>query len=151
MAQGNLQQNRRVSDDFAMIARSMFDAFNQRDLGRAVANVAKDAELFSMAEGAMYAGPDGFRRYYEHWIRAFPDGTISITNIVASGDLVAVEYTGRGTQTGPLAAATGDIAPTNRPVELNLCDFMQFRTNLVVRVRSYFDAMSLWRQLGLTR
>lgn len=150
MGQENLQ-NRRASDDLTMIARSMLDAFNRRDVGRAVANVAKDAELLSIAEGTTYAGPDGYRRFFEHWLRAFPDGMVTITNIVAGGDLVAVEYTGRGTQTGPLATPNGDIAATNRPVELYLCDVMQFRGNLIVRARSYFDGMSLWRQLGLIR
>lgn len=151
MAQRAITQYRRASDDAAKIVREMFDAFNERDLERAVKNVAPEAQFFSIPEGSSYAGPNGMQAYYEHWIRAFPDGVVAITNLVAGADMVAIEYTGRGTHRGPLPTATGEVAATNRPVELYLCDVLQFRDGLLIRGRTYFDSLSLWRQLGLAR
>ena len=83
------------------------------------------------------------------WADGFPDGRVEITNVVDGGDMVAIEYTGRGSQTGALASAQGEIPPTGRSVELQLCDVLEFEDGKVVRVRSYFDSGSLMAQLGL--
>lgn len=66
-----------------------------------------------------------------------------------NGDSVVVELTGRGTQTGTLVTPMGDIPPTERPVELSLCDVYEIRNGKVRSSRSYFDSASLLGRLGV--
>ncbi len=70
--------------------------------------------------------------------------------MVASGDTVVVEFTGRGTHTGTLVTSMGDIPATGKSVTLKLCDVLEFRDEMLVRQRSYFDSGSMMAQLGLT-
>ena len=69
--------------------------------------------------------------------------------MIASGDTVVVEFTGRGTHSGTLKTSMGDIPPTGKSVTLKLCDVTEYRDGLVVRQRSYFDTGSMMAQLGL--
>jgi len=44
----------------------------------------------------------------------------------------------------------GDISATGKSLTLKLCDVLEFRDDLLVRQRSYFDSGSMMAQLGLT-
>jgi len=136
--------------DIGAIARSIYEAFNQRDLDRAVSVVADECEYTELGLGQTYRGPDGLRANLAGWIAAFPDAQIEITNAVVQGDMVTIEYTGRGTNTGPFVGPDGaPTGPTGRRAETKLCDVLHFRGGKLVRGRSYLDGATIWRQLGL--
>ncbi|MBI2394555.1 MAG: ester cyclase [Deltaproteobacteria bacterium] len=138
--------------DIASIARSLYDNFNQRDLDKAVSIIATECEFQEMPTGQKFRGPEGVRQDLQMWLKAFPDGKCNITNVIANGDLVAVEFTGVGTQNGPLTGPDGkEIAATGRRAEIPFCDVHQIRNGKVVRVRSYYDQGSMMRQLGLMK
>jgi len=82
---------------------------------------------------------------------AFPDGTVEITNVIAAGDWVVVEFTNRGTNTGPLRSAVGEFPPTNRRIEVPYCSVMQIQNGKVMSGRDYYDARTILHQLGLTQ
>ena len=63
----------------------------------------------------------GYRNDYERWRAAFPDGRVTITNVIAEDDWVVVEFTNSGTNTGSLRTAVGDFPPTNRKIEVSYC------------------------------
>ncbi len=69
--------------------------------------------------------------------------------MVAAGDTVVVEFTGRGTHTGPLVTSMGEIPATGRSLTLKLCDVLEFRDGMVTMQRTYFDTGSMMVQLGL--
>ena len=83
------------------------------------------------------------------WVSGFPDGKVTVDRLIASGDDVVVEYTGRGTHTETLSTGMGDIPATGRSVTLQLCDVMEFKDGKVYRQRTYFDTGSMMAQLGL--
>lgn len=138
-----------VARDNVSTARAFPEAWNERDFDRMAELMADHGEIVFVGSGQRFAGRDGVQQFAAMWADAFPDGHVEITNVVDGGDWVVIEYTGRGTQTGPLALPTGSIPPTGRSVELQLCDVFQFRNGQVDRVRSYFDSGSLLTQLGL--
>ena len=117
------------------------------DLGASV--IADDCEFIDVPRGEVQRGPDGYRHDYERWRTAFPDGTVEITNVIAEGDWVVVEFTNSGTNTGPLRTAIGDFPPTNRKIELPYCSIMQIKNGKVVGGRDYYDVSTILRQLGL--
>ena len=132
-----------------VIARVIYDGFNNRLLEDASQWVSEDCEWIDVPSGRVFRGPNGFLEFERSWIRAFPDGNIEITNMIASHDLVATEFIGRGTQDGPLITATGEtIEPSGNAVELRLLEVTQYLGGQIVRARLYYDSLSLLRQIG---
>ena len=132
------------------IARRFYDGWNDRAFDEMAEHVTDDAELVVVGTGDVFRGKDGSRAYNQNWADGFPDGRITIDNMVASGDTVVVEFTGRGTHTGTLATSMGDIPATGKSLTLKLCDVLEFRDGMLVRQRTYFDSGSMMAQLGLT-
>ena len=136
--------------DNASLARRLYEVFNERDFDKLADYTAAHATITIIGSGDTYKGPGGARKYNMMWAEAFPDGKITIDNIVAAGDYVVVEFTGRGTHTGTLAGPAGSIPATGRAVTLKLCDVLQISQGMVTAQRTYFDSASLLAQLGVT-
>jgi steroid delta-isomerase-like uncharacterized protein len=135
--------------DNTEIVERFFRAINDHDPDAAAALVAEDSEFVEYATGQTYRGPDGVRANYKFWIGAFPDGQVEIRNLIDGGDKVLVEYTGRGTNTGPMMTEHGEMPPTGRSVTLEFCDVVEIKGDKMAGGRSYFDTGSMMRQLGL--
>ncbi len=136
--------------DNVSLARSLYEAFNERDFNRLADNSTPDTKVTIVGSGDTFKGPEGARKYTMMWAEAFPDGAITIDNVVTAGDVVVVELTGRGTHTGRLAAPAGSVPPTGRSVTLQMCDVLEFCDGTVRSLRTYFDSSSLLSQLGVT-
>ena len=135
--------------DNADLARRLYEAWNERNFDEAAEATAPDAILTVVGSGDTYEGVEGAREYNEMWASGFPDGKVTVDRLIASGDHVVVEYTGRGNHTETLSTSMGDIPATGRSVTLQLCDVMEFKDGKVVRQRTYFDTGSMMAQLGL--
>jgi steroid delta-isomerase-like uncharacterized protein len=131
------------------IVRTFYDAWNAREFERSAELMADDGELVMVGSGRTFRGPDGVIEFSRMWADAFPDGKVTIEKIIASGDTIAVEYTGRGTHTGTLASPMGDIEATGKSVTLQLCDVYELSGGKVRSNRQYFDSASLMTQLGI--
>ena len=134
--------------DNVKIAKDTYEAWNNRDFD-VFSEVMANGVLIIAGSGDRFEGRDGARQFAEMWANGFPDGRVEIDNVVDGGDQIVVEFTGRGTHTGPLAGPMGTIAATNRSVTLKLCDVWQFEGGAVKRNTTYFDTGSLMTQLGL--
>ena len=67
--------------------------------------------------------------------------------MLESGDWVTVEFTVRGTNTGPFMGPEGELPPSNQAVELQSCDVLHVENGQVTGGRSYFDLNTVTRQL----
>ncbi len=132
--------------DNAAIIREAHKAWNEKDMDRYASLATSDARMTNVPFGVKL----GFREYGEGWAKAFPDGKIELANIVAQGDLVMTEFTGRGTHTGVLKAPSGEIAPTGRRVEVSCVEVYKLRNGKVSEGRLYFDAATMLAQLGIS-
>lgn len=138
------------AQDNLHVARKIYEAFNSRDVDQAMAQVTDDLEVVNVAFGQTFRGREGLRTFMEGWTTSFPDARVEVTSMIASEEgAVVTEFTGRGTHTGTLKTPTGDITPTHRKAEGRYCEVMEFRDGKVARLRSYFDAATMMRQLGL--
>ncbi len=133
----------------AETARRIYEAWNQRDFD-GFADALANGEFLIMGSGERLAGREGAMEFAHRWANGFPDGRVTIDSVVESGDTVVVEFTGRGTHTGPLVTPMGEIPATGRTIELKLCDVSTFAADGTVKtLRTYFDTGSLMTQLGL--
>jgi steroid delta-isomerase-like uncharacterized protein len=136
--------------DNAQLVRDMFEAWNNRDFDFIVEATTSDVVLTDAGSGETFRGRDGVLGYNKMWADAFPDGKITVDRVIAAGDTVVVEYTGRGTHTAPLVSSGGTIPATGRSVTLHFCDVNEFKDDKVHKTVSYGDSGSFMAQLGLT-
>ena len=115
------------AQDNATLARTLYDAFNARDFDRAASAMTEDGELLNVPLGVTFQGHEGAKQFQQGWAMAFPDSKVEVTNLVATDDQVVVEFTGRGTHTGPLHGPAGAIPATGRKLELHFVDVHQIR------------------------
>ena len=135
--------------DNESLARRLYEAWNERNFDEAAAAAAPDGTITIVGPGDTFRGPEGSRQFSEMWAAGFPDGAVTVDRVIASGDHVVVEYTGRGTHTGTLATGMGDIPATGRSMTLEMCDVIEFKDGKVQSQRTYFDTGSMMAQLGL--
>lgn len=137
-----------IVDNIA-VAKTFHEAWDERDPDKGASIIADDCVFVDVPRGEKQIGPDGYRKDYERWRAAFPDGRVKITNVITQGDWVVIEFTNSGTNTGALKSAIGEFPPTNRKVDVLYCSVMQIKYGKVVSGRDYYDVSSILRQLGL--
>jgi predicted ester cyclase len=83
-------------------------------------------------------------------VEAFPDLHIEVTQRIAQGDFVVVNYTMIGTSEGPLTLPTGQTVPaTGKKVVVPVSKTLEFDNGKLVRQVNYYDRLALMTQLGL--
>lgn len=108
---------------------------------------------FEVPYSADFVGHGG-RRTFTHadgmaeargWREAFPDLKITIDKQVAEGDLVAVRWTARGTNTG----AGNGIPATGRAVQMSGTTLFRMEDGRIAEEWTCADSLGLMKQLGL--
>lgn len=130
------------------IARFTAECFNTREFRATIPYLSDQLEWIEVPNGRVFRGPEGAIEEYEAWARAFPDGKVEVTNMVAQGDKVVVEMIVTGTNTGPMLGPDGtELPPSGKRTVLGMCDVMDFKDGQVVGGRGYFDLDTVKRQL----
>jgi steroid delta-isomerase-like uncharacterized protein len=129
------------------IVQRVYDAFNARDIPLLASLFDDDCETTDMGTRRTYRGFDGFMEWVKPFADAMPDSTATPGLTVASGDWVATEHVGRGTQTGAFAMGGGEIPASNKKVEIRFAEFFRLRDGKIVEFRAYWDSASVWHQM----
>ncbi len=95
-------------------------------------------------------GIDDVLTIWKGWAAAFPDSKATFGEAHVSGNTVILELTWRGTHTGPLRTASGEIPATGKPMEIRACQIIEVADGKTKQVRQYFDLATLMTQLGVT-
>ena len=143
-----------TAQDNIVLAQSLLDLYNSHQsdsawLDKSVAAFAADSELIDVPSGRMLPGAEGYKQLVLFFAEAFPGSWVELINAFATEDQVVLEFTGRGTNTGPLHLLTGDVPATGRSAELRFCEVAQMRNGKIVSLHVYYDQMTLLQQLGL--
>lgn len=88
-------------------------------------------------------GPAGVKRHIEAILRAFPDLHVSIDDMVAEGDRVAVRATWQGTHLGEFQT----LQPTERHVSFSGMVLWRIVDDKIADRWAYIDTGTLFRQL----
>jgi predicted ester cyclase len=91
-------------------------------------------------------GADGWKASIAHLRSVFTDLTVTIEDIVISGDMAAVRSVTQGVHTGELLG----IPATGRRVEFRAADFHRIEAGRIVQTWHLEDYFSLLSQLGAT-
>lgn len=142
-----------AQDNLAMV-HSLLDLYNSHQsdpkwLEKSGAAFAADSTFTNVPLGATLPGAEGYKQYVMFFAEAFPGSQVELINIFATEDQVVTEFTGRGTNTGPLHTPTGDVPATGHSAELRHCIVLQIKNGKIVSFCAYYDTMTLLQQLGL--
>lgn len=135
--------------DNTRVAEQYMEALNEYDLARVSGYLHED---FQFQDPATPEPLDEttFQAYMQGLWASYPDMTFEITQTIAQGDYVVVNYICTGTNSGPMTTPTGGTAPaTGRTFTLPASSTLEFKDGKIVREQGYLDLMTLLAQLGL--
>ena len=89
-------------------------------------------------------GHAGARQHYNTYVTAFPDCQVSIDDMVAEGDKVAIRFTATGTHRGELAG----IAPSGKKMNVSGNLTVRITDGMVVEDYNVWDTLKLAQQIG---
>jgi steroid delta-isomerase-like uncharacterized protein len=126
------------------LAYEHFAAESAHDTPRTLATLADDIMYRVVASGAIVHGKEAVSKYYDVWWTAFPDVSIEIKRIVASGEWVIAENVATATHLGPWLG----IPPTGKRTVQSLCAVIRCRGGLMAEETVYYDQLERIRQIG---
>lgn len=98
--------------------------------------------------GHVPGGPknsEGFIQHTKFYNLAFTDRSITVDDIVAEGDKVIAQIIWSGTHTGDFQG----LPPTGKRIEITAFIIERFQDGKSVEHKSFFDQLTMMRQLGL--
>lgn len=114
--------------DNAAIARTFYDdVWNKRREATIDALIAPD--LVGTMEGQDVMSPAEFKAQWRELTGAFPDLRMTVDDVIADGDKVAVRWQVSGTHSGPFAG----LAPTREQLSARGITWLEFRDGRIVR------------------
>jgi steroid delta-isomerase-like uncharacterized protein len=127
--------------------QAFLDAFARHDIDAAIAladpQVSVTVHPFGLHEG----GADVLRTVLADLVRAFPDLVISVSRVIATGDVVTALFKAEGTQTADYAGAI------NQEKHLDIDQAWRFviTDGLIAGVDAYWCQAQLYRRLAVKR
>ena len=125
--------------------RTLFEALNERDFGRAAGAVAERCRWESVAAETVHSGSrpivDGLREF----VASFPDLQVTVESLVAAGGTVVVEWSSTGTFEHEFRGE----APNGKRFRRRGCSVAEVEGGKIVRYRDYYDRATLLQQLDL--
>ena len=128
------------------IHRRCMDSWNRRDWDTMRSLFHPDYKYMG-GDGKELSGPDAGLKVAKTYASAFPDGKMEIKNVTEAGNTSVTEFVARGTHKGDL----NGIAPTNKSIQIHVCNVIEVRDGKIYREREYFDALTMMIQLGVVQ
>lgn len=123
----------------ALVRRWIEDGFNGRNQ-----NVVNEVFAEGLVVNGQPIGREGLRKSMSRHLTGFPDLHVTINDVMAEGDKVAIWYTVQGTHRGEFDG----VRPTDKPVSWTGVDLFRIGGGRIVEARFLSDALGLLRQLG---
>lgn len=134
-------------DPAAGSRRLVEEAFNNGNLAiidQFVAPGLVDHDPAAPAQLRVLRGPDVLKRTVQMYRAAFPDVKITVDDVIAAGDKVALRWHAEGTHRGELEG----MAPTGARVTVTGIFIDQWKDGQVIESWGQWDNLGLARQLG---
>ena len=106
--------------------------------------VADDYTGYDPAMPERTRGPEGVKEFYNQFIAAYPDASVTIEEQIAEGDWVATRWTGRGTQKGDLMG----IPATGKQVTVSGITLSRIAGGKIAEEWTNWDTLGMMVQLG---
>jgi steroid delta-isomerase-like uncharacterized protein len=128
----------------ALVSRFVEEFWNQGNMAAADELMSANATIF--LPGAGQVNKESFKGFATTLRGAFPDWYSTPEVMLAEGDRVAEQWTGRGTHRGEFQG----IAATEKKVSVPGFVFYKIAAGKIVEFRGLFDGLSMLHQLGAT-
>jgi steroid delta-isomerase-like uncharacterized protein len=136
-------------EDKVRIAEQYYEALNSHDYDRASTHHGEGYQ-FQAPEMPTPVDNEGNRAHFQQMIDMCSDLAMNVSQRIADGDYVVVNFVAAGTNDGALTSPTGDaVPPTGRKVSLPVSNTLQFKEGKIARSTLYYDQMTVMAQLGL--
>lgn len=133
------------------LARTFVAAVGSGDPTRWAAMFTDDATYKTPDFPNALQGRDALRAMAVTFFTAFPDMELMVRSVIEQGNVVVLEGATKGTFTGPLTTANGEVPPTGKSFEAPLVSVCELSdSGLVVACREYYDTAGFAAQLGMT-
>ncbi len=132
-----------TDENKALVRRAYEELVNRGNLARIEELVREDYVDHTQAPG-WPTDREGLRQQVAYFRSAFPDIHVTLEELIAEGDTVAVRQTMRGTHRGEFFG----IPPTGRPVTLAGIHLWRVADGQLVEHRANNDDLGLLQQLG---
>lgn len=106
--------------------------------------VADDYVLHVPGSPEPLRGREGYRSFLGMYMTGFPDGTITVEDQIAEGEMVATRWTGRGTNTGELMG----MPASGRQVTVSGITYTRLAGGKARESWITWDTLSMLQQLG---
>jgi steroid delta-isomerase-like uncharacterized protein len=126
---------------------TFLDAFARRDVDAAMALVDSQVAVTVHPFGLYDKGADVLRTVLADLVRAFPDLMITVSRVIATGDVVTALFKAEGTQSADYAGAI------NQEKHLDIDQAWRFvvADGLITSVAAYWCQAQLYRRLAVKR
>lgn len=125
--------------------RTAHQAFNRREFDAAVSMMADNFTYRDYARNVTFAGGAEFKQFLQGWATAFSNAEVSEPTYIDAGDVVIAQFTGLGTNDGPL----GPMPPTGKSMRLPFCEVFRFdEQGRMASGGVYYDQLTMLTQLG---
>lgn len=123
-----------------------FKALIAHDVKSIAAGYADNAQVLSPNWEGAKVGSTGITEVYNRYFSSTPDLVYKVTNVIAAGNNVVVEYTFGGTLSNP-EAGTPDYMKGKKYM-LNYCAIFTVSNGKIVKESDYFDQVAFLKQVG---
>jgi steroid delta-isomerase-like uncharacterized protein len=126
------------------INQKIIDAINRHDSREAAKYYADNAVVYDPMYTEPLRGREAVEKDTADTFRAIPDLHVETRTILEKDNILAVEYTIKGTNTGPLVSPEGDIPPTGKKVKVDIAMFSTFNDqDRVVEEHRYYNVADM--------
>jgi steroid delta-isomerase-like uncharacterized protein len=131
------------TEDNKAVARRAFDVINTGNLD-VVDELIAPEYLYSAPGTPEVRGPEGWKQLISMYRAAFPDLHMTVDDVLAEGDKVAVRWSATGTHRGELMG----IPPTGKRVTVTGMIMSRCAGGKFVEEHEIFDSLGMLQQLG---
>lgn len=126
-------------------------AWNKKDASSVITKYYEpNVEYSDPSTGKLQRGTDALRKTTDAWFNAFSEMRLEVTQLIQSGNDIAILQHCKGRNTGELEMSPGERLPaTNKTVEIDVAEFVKINEQgKVVRDVVIMDSALLMMQLG---
>lgn len=134
-----------LTHNVTYLIRQLAEAWNRRDIDKAVRFFARDYEGIDISETMPRRGQHGVREWIERYWLAAPDMQCTVRQTIIEANHVAVSWTAKGTHQGYLM----HIPPTGRVFAVRGVSFLTIHNDQILRGEYIWDLAELLRCLKL--
>jgi ketosteroid isomerase-like protein len=133
------------------VVRAFLDAYNVKDLDGAMACLAADFVGLAASTKWVPLSKASYRDKLTRTAFAFPDCRWETTNMVVSGDTVAVRVIWTGTFLKPLVWQGRTRQPTGRGYRAQTCVFFRVNENGLIQDHNHYENWDFLKEYSSTR